>query len=157
MSGGAYSRAPRTPARRSAASMGSSQPRPGCINSKSSLGTSPTSSPPASRCSARGRALPARNRCGPRVVREHYAVANLVPPDRRCPLGDTEPVVLVDIEDRIATVTLNRPQERNALSRAVTYGLWDAVAAAGGDPGVSVGLLTGADPASWPGAGLHEP
>jgi len=71
-------------------------------------------------------------------------------------LGDTEPVVLVDIEDRIATVTLNRPQERNALSRAVTYGLWDAVAAAGDDPGVSVVILTGADPAFCAGVDLKE-
>ncbi len=71
-------------------------------------------------------------------------------------MGDTEPVVLVDIEDRIATVTLNRPQERNALSRAVTYGLWDAVAAAGDDPGVSVVILTGADPAFCAGVDLKE-
>ena len=71
-------------------------------------------------------------------------------------MGDTEPVVLVDIEDRIATVTLNRPQARNALSRAVMYALWDAVAAAGDDPGVAVVILTGADPAFCAGVDLKE-
>jgi enoyl-CoA hydratase len=46
-------------------------------------------------------------------------------------LGDTEPIVLLDIEDRVATVTLNRPAARNALSRELTYALWDTVATVG--------------------------
>ena len=61
-------------------------------------------------------------------------------------MSDTEPLVLVDTEDGIATLTLNRPGARNALSRAVTYALWDAVAAAGNDPGVAVVILTGSRP-----------
>jgi enoyl-CoA hydratase len=69
---------------------------------------------------------------------------------------ETEPVVLVDIEDRIATITLNRPEARNALSRAVTHGLWDAVAAAGDDPAVAAVILTGADPAFCAGIDLKE-
>ena len=32
-------------------------------------------------------------------------------------MSSTEPVVLVDREDRVAIITLNRPQARNALSR----------------------------------------
>ena len=46
------------------------------------------------------------------------------------------------------TVTLNRPDARNALSRAVMYGLWDAVQAAGDDPDVAAVIVTGADPPS---------
>ncbi len=71
-------------------------------------------------------------------------------------MSDTEPLVLVDTEDGIATLTLNRPGARNALSRAVTYALWDAVAAAGNDPGVAVVILTGADPAFCAGVDLKE-
>jgi enoyl-CoA hydratase len=70
--------------------------------------------------------------------------------------SDAEPLVLVDVEDRIATVTLNRPAARNALSRALTYALWDAVAAAGDDPGVAAVILTGADPAFCAGVDLKE-
>lgn len=58
-------------------------------------------------------------------------------------MAETEPVVLVGIEERIATMTLNRPQARNALSREVTHALWDAVAGAGDDPGVDAVILTG--------------
>jgi enoyl-CoA hydratase len=69
---------------------------------------------------------------------------------------ETEPVVLVGIEDRIATVTLNRPEARNALSRRLTHELWDAVAAAGDDPGVDAVILTGTDPAFCAGVDLKE-
>jgi enoyl-CoA hydratase len=69
---------------------------------------------------------------------------------------ETEPVVLVGIEDRIATVTLNRPQARNALSRQLTHALWDAVAGAGDDPRVDAVILTGADPAFCAGVDLKE-
>lgn len=68
----------------------------------------------------------------------------------------SEPVVLVDVEDRIATVTLNRPEARNALSREVTYALWDAVGAAGDDPEIDAVILTGADPAFSAGVDLKE-
>ena len=33
--------------------------------------------------------------------------------------AEHEPVLLVEIEDRVATMTLNRPDARNALSRAL--------------------------------------
>jgi len=71
-------------------------------------------------------------------------------------VSDTGPLVLVDVEDRIATITLHRPEARNALSRAVTFALWDAVAAAGEDPDVAVVILTGADPAFCSGVDLKE-
>jgi enoyl-CoA hydratase/carnithine racemase len=68
----------------------------------------------------------------------------------------TAPVVLVEVEDRIATLTLNRPEARNALSRAVTFALWDAVLAAGADPDVDAVIVTGADPAFCAGVDLKE-
>ncbi|HUN38140.1 MAG TPA: enoyl-CoA hydratase [Trebonia sp.] len=64
--------------------------------------------------------------------------------------------VLVEVADRIATVTLNRPEARNALNRATQYGLWDAVAAADRDPDVDVVVVTGADPAFCAGIDLKE-
>lgn len=67
-----------------------------------------------------------------------------------------EPVVIVDVADRISTVTLHRPQARNALSREVTYALWDAVAAAGDDPGIDAVIVTGSDPAFCAGVDLKE-
>src|SRR5262249_41522566 len=63
---------------------------------------------------------------------------------------------LVDVAARVATLTLNRPDARNALSRELTYALWDAVATAGADAGVDVVILTGADPAFCAGVGLEE-
>ena len=71
-------------------------------------------------------------------------------------MAETAPVVLVDVEDRLATVTLNRPEARNALSRALTYALWDAVLAAGADPDVDAVILTGTDPAFSAGVDLKE-
>jgi enoyl-CoA hydratase len=68
----------------------------------------------------------------------------------------SDEVVLVDVSDQIATVTINRPAARNALSRAVTYQLWDAVLDAGSNADVAVVILTGADPAFSAGVDLKE-
>ena len=70
--------------------------------------------------------------------------------------AQTDPVVLVDIAERIATVTLNRPEARNALSVALTHALWDAIDAAGDDPEVDAVVITGADPAFCAGVDLKE-
>ena len=67
-----------------------------------------------------------------------------------------EPVVLMEVEDRVATVTLNRPEARNALSRELSYALWDAIGAAGEDDGVDAVVLTGADPVFCAGLDLKE-
>ena len=72
------------------------------------------------------------------------------------PGPETGGVVLVDVADRIATITLNRPEARNALSREVMYGLWDAVGEFGRDPGVDAVIVTGADPAFCAGVDLKE-
>jgi len=71
-------------------------------------------------------------------------------------LPDAESLVLVDVRDRIATVTLNRPEARNALSGALQQDLWEAVRQAGDDPDVDVVVLTGADPAFCAGVDLKE-
>lgn len=65
-------------------------------------------------------------------------------------------VVLLDIEDRIATVTLNRPSARNALSSEVLRLLPETMLAANGDDDVDVVILTGADPAFCAGLDLKE-
>jgi enoyl-CoA hydratase len=65
-------------------------------------------------------------------------------------------VVVTTIENRVATVMLDRPQARNALSRALTHQLWDAIAGADSDPGVDAMILTGADPAFCAGVDLKE-
>jgi enoyl-CoA hydratase len=71
-------------------------------------------------------------------------------------VSTTESVVLSDTADRIATITLNRPAARNALSRAVMYALWDAVLAAGDSADVDAVILTGTDPAFSAGVDLKE-
>lgn len=52
--------------------------------------------------------------------------------------------VLVEQRDRILLITINRPQARNAVNAAVSQGLADAMDRLDGDPGLSVGVLTGA-------------
>ncbi|MPY92154.1 MAG: enoyl-CoA hydratase [Acidimicrobiia bacterium] len=64
--------------------------------------------------------------------------------------------VLVDVAERIGTVTLNRPEARNALSSEVLTRLPEAMAALDGDDGVDVIILTGADPAFCAGLDLKE-
>ena len=52
--------------------------------------------------------------------------------------------VLYEIADHICTITLNRPQQRNAQSTELLTELDQAIMAAGADPAVRVILLTGA-------------
>jgi enoyl-CoA hydratase len=66
------------------------------------------------------------------------------------------PVLLLDVSDRIATITLNRPESRNALSSELLSRLREAVHAADGDHAVDVLILTGADPAFCAGLDLKE-
>lgn len=65
-------------------------------------------------------------------------------------------VVLVDVSDRIGTVTLNRPEARNALTAELRSALPKAMLALDGDDGVDVVILTGADPAFCAGLDLKE-
>jgi enoyl-CoA hydratase len=64
--------------------------------------------------------------------------------------------VLLDISDGIATVTLNRPEVRNALSGEVLQLLQELMSTAEADDNVGVVVLTGADPAFCSGLDLDE-
>jgi enoyl-CoA hydratase len=66
--------------------------------------------------------------------------------------------LLVDIDSsrRIATLTLNRPEKRNALSNALARDIRAAMAKVDLDDDVDVIILTGADPAFCAGVDLKE-
>lgn len=55
-----------------------------------------------------------------------------------------EPEVLVEQRDRILIITINRPKAKNAVNAAVANGLAAAVDRLDNEPGLSVGVLTGA-------------
>ena len=65
-------------------------------------------------------------------------------------------VVLVDMADRIATITLNRPEARNALSSEVSRNLRIAMKVCDANADVDVVILTGSDPAFSAGLDLKE-
>lgn len=65
-------------------------------------------------------------------------------------------VVLFEVSDRIATVTLNRPEARNALSSEVLRLVPEAMIEAEGRDDVDVIILTGTDPAFCAGLDLKE-
>ena len=68
----------------------------------------------------------------------------------------SDAVVLLDISDRIATITLNRPASRNALSSELLHLLPKVMLEADHDPDVDVLILTGTDPAFSAGLDLKE-
>lgn len=72
------------------------------------------------------------------------------------PMDTAEDLVLVDLEGGVATVTLNRPDARNALNRALRRALPRALRALDEDDGVAAIVLTGADPAFCAGLDLKE-
>jgi 2-(1,2-epoxy-1,2-dihydrophenyl)acetyl-CoA isomerase len=57
---------------------------------------------------------------------------------------EREPLVVFEVTNRIATLTLNRPEARNAMSGAMTDALSKALARAELDPAVKCVVLTGA-------------
>jgi len=57
--------------------------------------------------------------------------------------GDAPMAVTYEIKDRVAWVTINRPDSRNALSREVREGLWSAFHTFNADDQASVLVLTG--------------
>ncbi|MFZ4719526.1 MAG: enoyl-CoA hydratase [Ilumatobacteraceae bacterium] len=65
-------------------------------------------------------------------------------------------VVLYEVSERIATITLNRPEARNALSSEVLRALPERMKQAEADPDVDVIILTGTDPAFCAGLDLKE-
>ena len=65
-------------------------------------------------------------------------------------------VLLIKTEDRVRTLTLNRPQSRNALSAELRRRFFRALREAEADADVDVVILTGADPAFCAGLDLKE-
>ncbi len=65
-------------------------------------------------------------------------------------------LVLTETDDGVATITLNRPEARNALSAALLDALVAALVAADRDDGVGAIVLTGSDPAFCAGLDLRE-
>ena len=72
------------------------------------------------------------------------------------PEGSPTDVVVYDVADRVATITLNRPEARNALSSEVLRLLPELARRADADEEVDVVILTGADPAFCAGLDLKE-
>jgi enoyl-CoA hydratase len=68
----------------------------------------------------------------------------------------TDDVLLLDVVDRVATITLNRPEARNALSRELLDALPAAVEECDGRDDVDVVVLTGTDPAFCAGLDLKS-
>ena len=64
--------------------------------------------------------------------------------------------VLVERDGAVATVTLNRPGARNALSQELRRALWKTMADLEADDSVAAIVLTGADPAFCAGLDLKE-
>jgi enoyl-CoA hydratase len=65
-------------------------------------------------------------------------------------------VLLIATEDRVRTLTLNRPQARNALSSELRRRFFQALRDAEADYAVDVVILTGADPVFCAGLDLKE-
>ena len=71
-------------------------------------------------------------------------------------MTDSTSVVLLEIDERIATITLNRPAARNALSFDVLKLLPQLMKQADASEDVDVIILTGSDPAFCAGLDLKE-
>jgi enoyl-CoA hydratase len=52
--------------------------------------------------------------------------------------------VLTERHERVLVITLNRPEQRNAVNAAVAHGIAAALDELDGDPELSIGVLTGA-------------
>src|SRR2546430_6709812 len=65
-----------------------------------------------------------------------------------------EHVILVDVAHRVAVVTLNRPESRNALNPALNAALPETIASCDARDDVDAIILTGADPAFCAGVDL---
>jgi enoyl-CoA hydratase len=68
----------------------------------------------------------------------------------------TDDILLINTDERVRTLTLNRPQSRNALSSALRNRFFAALADADADADVDVVILTGADPVFCAGLDLKE-
>src|SRR4249920_260704 len=69
----------------------------------------------------------------------------------------TDDALVLTVDDgSVRVLTLNRPEARNALSRALIRALYSALRAADADESVRAVVITGADPAFCAGVDLKE-
>ena len=68
----------------------------------------------------------------------------------------TDDILLIDNDERVRTLTLNRPESRNALSAALRDQFFGALADAETDNAVDVVIVTGTDPVFCAGLDLKE-
>ena len=61
----------------------------------------------------------------------------------------SDPILFDAREDGIAIITINRPEQRNALSKEVREGLWKAWERFESDDGLRIAILTGAGEKSF--------
>jgi methylglutaconyl-CoA hydratase len=71
-------------------------------------------------------------------------------------MTEPSPATLLTVEAGVATITLNRPEKRNALSEALVNSLAANLDAAIGDPSARVIVITGAGTVFCAGADLSE-
>jgi hypothetical protein len=64
--------------------------------------------------------------------------------------------VVVGREDAVLTITINRPEKKNALTHTMYGAIADALTSAGGDSSVRVVLITGTADAFTPGNDLGD-
>ena len=69
---------------------------------------------------------------------------------------ETSGILLTDTAERVRTITLHRPESRNALSSALRSQFFAALRDAEADDGVDVVIVTGADPVFCAGLDLKE-
>jgi hypothetical protein len=72
-------------------------------------------------------------------------------------MADEDLVVSEVDADGVATVTLNRPQRRNAWTAAMEVRYFDVLREADADPAVRVAVLTGAGTSFCPGIDMARP
>ena len=65
-------------------------------------------------------------------------------------------LIITEIDNGVATLTLNRPDARNALSAALRSQFYSALREAENDDAVDVVIITGADPVFCAGLDLKE-
>ena len=70
--------------------------------------------------------------------------------------SESEGAVLFDVQDRVATITLNRPESLNAINRAVGQGIMEGLRRIEDDAEIRVGVITGSGRAFCAGADLKE-
>jgi enoyl-CoA hydratase/carnithine racemase len=71
-------------------------------------------------------------------------------------MTSTDDRIIATITDRVATITIRRPEAKNALTKAMYAAVRDACLAAQHDDGVDVVVLTGSDGAFAVGGDLKE-